>query len=208
MILKYTETLQKALDLKTKVEPWLHLAVVNVNPGDKVEYVFAVFIWDTRQILETGFIQAHINRGVQAAVKAGQRAIDNNELLIGKKADEINRALGWTDKKRANERKISANDRARQLKENNVTAAKLISDGMLTKLLDDLKSKLSSVKISGKIPSDKDFEKAEKLVNASKLKDLVSVGFSKSGNSANYQPHIELLFNMNEANKLTKIKRK
>jgi hypothetical protein len=61
MILKYTDTLQKVCNLKTKPEPWLHAAIVQISKGyldtknSKVvqpRYAIAVYVWDTRSVLE------------------------------------------------------------------------------------------------------------------------------------------------------------
>ena len=46
-ILRYTESVQKQLNSKTKSEPWLHVVI-----KDNGEY--AIYVWDTRKVIETG----------------------------------------------------------------------------------------------------------------------------------------------------------
>lgn len=62
----YTEQVQEMLKSKTKPEPWLHVVVL--GDGNNVTYartkdkkdaervVYAIYVWDTRQVVETGVI--------------------------------------------------------------------------------------------------------------------------------------------------------
>jgi hypothetical protein len=46
-ILVYNATAQAKIGAKTNPEPWMHVVITNNNE-------FAIFIWDTREVLETG----------------------------------------------------------------------------------------------------------------------------------------------------------
>jgi hypothetical protein len=62
-IFKYTEEIQKQIGSKTKPEPWLHIAFSKyVNSGSNriggryrnTAYAFAIYVWDSRNVLESG----------------------------------------------------------------------------------------------------------------------------------------------------------
>jgi hypothetical protein len=46
-ILVYNATAQAKIGAKTNPEPWMHVVITNNNE-------FAIFIWDTREVIETG----------------------------------------------------------------------------------------------------------------------------------------------------------
>lgn len=71
-ILRYTEAIQKALGCKTKPEPWLHIGISSDGH-------YGIWIWDTRQILETGKCDADKVNGTPAK--------DNHKELVGEHAE-------------------------------------------------------------------------------------------------------------------------
>jgi hypothetical protein len=73
-ILRYTEELQKFYRAKTKPEPWLHFVHVSGQLGDR----WAIYVWDTRQVIEEGSDYRPVPQGVQ-------KASDNHEMLKGAK---------------------------------------------------------------------------------------------------------------------------
>ena len=89
MILRYTEQVQKALNLKTKPEPWLHAAVINDGINGSDGYVTAVFVWDTRKVVETSRLKYEsYKRLTQMPRQLLQYAADSHAKLSGS-GDEV-----------------------------------------------------------------------------------------------------------------------
>lgn len=79
-ILRYTPEMQKQLVSKTKPEPWLHVAII--MPKDRGWAIYAIYVWDTRQVIEEGrkpIWDAHVEHLV------GTPAKDNHQPLQGLK---------------------------------------------------------------------------------------------------------------------------
>jgi hypothetical protein len=53
-ILRYTDKVQEALSEKTKAEPWMHIALAPLNLGPFMVQFYAIYVWDTREVVETG----------------------------------------------------------------------------------------------------------------------------------------------------------
>lgn len=80
-IFRYTEAVQQALRLKLNPEPWMHVILDNTNG------VFAIYVWDTRQIVFSGKIKLKVSdKLMQTFVPAR----DNKAPLVGKQADLFN----------------------------------------------------------------------------------------------------------------------
>lgn len=81
-VLRYTEDLQKALDSKIKSEPWLHCVILEDKPLRRNMYgsmYYAIYVWDTREILESSMAFGH-----KLSKVAEQPAKDNHQTLKGK----------------------------------------------------------------------------------------------------------------------------
>lgn len=72
-ILRYTEAIQKQIGSKTKPEPWMHIGIQSGK--------YAIWIWDTRQIVGTGKFSGDISK------LQGTAAKDNHKPLVGEHAD-------------------------------------------------------------------------------------------------------------------------
>lgn len=66
-VYRYDERIQRQMSSKLEAKPWLHIAVNNF--GD-----YAIYVWDTREIIETGMISYKLE---------GSRANDNWQQLVG-----------------------------------------------------------------------------------------------------------------------------
>lgn len=49
---KYTDEAKRLIGSKTKAEDWLHIAVQYNTEND--HFAYAIYVWDTRKVLETG----------------------------------------------------------------------------------------------------------------------------------------------------------
>jgi hypothetical protein len=55
LIKRYSKGIQSILHSKTKPEPWMHALIVPLsNAGKSFKFAYAIYIWDTRAVLETG----------------------------------------------------------------------------------------------------------------------------------------------------------
>lgn len=80
-VYKYTPEVQQLLHAKTKPEPYLHV-VYTFDVDQKVPAYFAIYVWDTRKVVEEGFIAA--KHGVYDAMPADASHVkDNGEPLVG-----------------------------------------------------------------------------------------------------------------------------
>lgn len=73
-IFRYTADFQKEAGLKFKAEPWMHIAVTDSNE-------YAIYVWDSRQVLETGKLS---KLPAQASI-----ANDNKKPIVGKDAEKF-----------------------------------------------------------------------------------------------------------------------
>jgi hypothetical protein len=73
-ILKYSDSIKKKFKCKTNTEPYLHFIIT-----DKA---WAIYIWDTRRIIETNSCDAKAYKQV-----LNMRIPDNHEPLVGKNSD-------------------------------------------------------------------------------------------------------------------------
>ena len=80
-ILRYDERVQQQLKSKTKPEPWLHIALADSNDRS---YVFAIYIWDTREVIETGTTD-----NVTMYSLDGNIAKDNHTMIKGGNSKDI-----------------------------------------------------------------------------------------------------------------------
>lgn len=96
-IYRYNEAIQKAFACTVKPEPWLHCAVLQY--GKSGELGLDIWIWDTRQIVGSAFVQTYANKGsiteIKQALAQSQPAVDNHEKLVGKNANVLNEQLGF-----------------------------------------------------------------------------------------------------------------
>lgn len=72
-VYRYTPELQQFLHAKTKSEPWLHVVKVSTPMSDRL----AIFIWDTRKVIEEGSDYRPWPNAPKAA--------DNGQMLDGAK---------------------------------------------------------------------------------------------------------------------------
>lgn len=99
LILRYTPALQKALGLRLKAEPWLHIAIHTIQPSlyghlGKQDWTFwyAIYVWDTRQVVDDGTVSANLTTAQVDKIRSAKEAIDNHQPLVdgGGEAKEIN----------------------------------------------------------------------------------------------------------------------
>lgn len=128
-IYRYDESVQQCLRCKTKPEPWLHIAIAgcsmsnlgehyarrNAGKAPKLELIWAVYVWDTREVIESGQVDraymdrydgqrvlSQLGRGIADAMKTWQPAIDNHTKLNGKSiAQHLNDEFKFKDAKPA-----------------------------------------------------------------------------------------------------------
>lgn len=72
-ILRYTEDVQKQISSKVKPEPWLHIGIADGQ--------YAIWVWDTRQIVGTGKCSPYDVVGTPAK--------DNRKPLSGQNAENF-----------------------------------------------------------------------------------------------------------------------
>lgn len=89
LVLRYNDKLQQYFKLKTKPEPWLHLGYTTSfdKKTGKAATHLAVFVWDTRQIVE--YAEANISLP-PGGINAKFRARDNGQPLKGNGAKWFN----------------------------------------------------------------------------------------------------------------------
>jgi hypothetical protein len=73
-IRKYNKKMQRLTDSKVKPEPWLHIAFI----GSAREYGFAIYVWDTRQVIEIDSIEV-----IDDEIKNAPSPPDNHKPLVG-----------------------------------------------------------------------------------------------------------------------------
>jgi hypothetical protein len=92
MILKYTKILSDTINrheksiqfhtkLRAKSEPWLHIAIYSDTAGIRV--IYAIYVWDTRQIIESGTLPMSMVDINNIAKQVGEKPTDNHEKLHG-----------------------------------------------------------------------------------------------------------------------------
>jgi hypothetical protein len=90
LIKRYNSYLQKIVKAKTKPEPWMHLLVVPVSSAGRLNFVWCIYIWDTRQVLEQG--KGSISD--YKYFKNAPDALDNREPLKGiSNDDQLQKAM-------------------------------------------------------------------------------------------------------------------
>lgn len=99
-VYRYNETIQKRIGSNTKPEPWLHVAICNriMKNDGKLFLFYAIYVWDTRQVIETGKADGNIT-GVH---RGFVRASDNHKPLSDKgftfDKDSVNKPVATTNK--------------------------------------------------------------------------------------------------------------
>lgn len=100
MVIKtYNPEVQKFLHSKTEPQPWLHAAIVNdfrnnkdYKDGDetvtKTPMHWAIYIWDTREVIETGEM-LNVSAFLHRVKVPGRNAVDNYKQLNG----NVNQAI-------------------------------------------------------------------------------------------------------------------
>ena len=83
-VFRYTKSIQYDLGLKANVEPWLHVAVEIQQEGMYI----AVFVWDTRKVVEQRFTKFTNNAAYRAFAsgfyfRRHMTANDNGKKLVG-----------------------------------------------------------------------------------------------------------------------------
>jgi tRNA A37 threonylcarbamoyladenosine modification protein TsaB len=89
-IFKYNADAKSTVDymsgkVKTKPEPWLHIVYVTDAFNNKTYW--AIYIWDTRQVVEEGICNGTHDSLIASAHL--QHAIDNHTLLVSTKIPAI-----------------------------------------------------------------------------------------------------------------------
>lgn len=98
---RYTDEIQAKLNTKTKPEPWLHIAIAaEYHPDNRGngEMEWAIYVWDTREVIESGSKSYHVQgRGkvLDLALASVQTVAvkDNKEDLAGKAGNLISRSF-------------------------------------------------------------------------------------------------------------------
>lgn len=153
-IVRYNnEQVQQELRAKTKPEPWLHVCITDAYPNG--ESMYAIYVWDTRQIVETGKCKP-------SACDDATRALDNHKPLVGEYADLFDFS------KRAS---VAKRDEA-LIRDLNTTIANChavsrhgIDFPMVNRTIESLKRKLTALKRrkpSGDTEQDKLLEEAKR----------------------------------------------
>lgn len=87
-ILRYTDKLASLVGSHTKAEPWLHIGIVITDNVAK----WAVWIWDTRVIVDYGDIHQAKNKKAMTMfaeqLHNGEPAIDNHKPLLDMHGDD------------------------------------------------------------------------------------------------------------------------
>lgn len=91
MVFKYDRNIQKILKTKTKPEPWLHIGFVSAHHAQGKERIngmsWAIYIWDTRQVLESGWI-ATKDLNLDKYFRGFDHALDNKQPLVGADSED------------------------------------------------------------------------------------------------------------------------
>lgn len=92
-VLRYSESIQKQIGSKTKPEPWLHITTARTGKDGKQAW-YAIFVWDTRQVVEEGKLDWKYKKNESYKIKPGEDgflngryAQDNGKPLVGAKHD-------------------------------------------------------------------------------------------------------------------------
>ena len=102
-VFKYNEKWQTFFGSNIKPEPWMHI-VASVYKSDndmqvtrttgKLVVQYAIFVWDTREVLEAAKVDVNNGIGFVVLEKNQPRAKDNGTKLVGLPTDlDINK---WT----------------------------------------------------------------------------------------------------------------
>lgn len=92
MIRGYTDMIQQVLKSKTKPEHWLHIVLQHQRYGEDSALAWAIYVWDTRQVVEEDFITMTDEQIVSILRKCGintPRVKDNHRKLKNSKFIEI-----------------------------------------------------------------------------------------------------------------------
>jgi hypothetical protein len=97
MTVKYTEQIKQQIQSSTEPMPWLHcLLIYNSQAGN----AYAIFVWDSREIVEHGEFTA------KNIIKT-ESAKDNGQDLTGKGNERFNAYFAW--QRQHNKRSRSVN---------------------------------------------------------------------------------------------------
>ena len=93
MILRYNEHLKNKIGSKTKPEPWMHIVIIvnSVTGRGAVKTrkcSYAVYVWDTREIIETGSFD--YKQPINYLEMYADKARDNHEPLVGSGSSTFN----------------------------------------------------------------------------------------------------------------------
>lgn len=92
MIRGYTDKIQNVLNTKTKPEPWLHVVLQHQRDGEDSALAWAIYVWDTRQVIEEDFEPMQDEQIVNILRKCAigtPRVKDNHRKLKNSKFIEI-----------------------------------------------------------------------------------------------------------------------
>lgn len=92
MIRRYTDKIQQVLKSKTKTEPWLHVVLQHQRDDVNSALAWAIYVWDTRQVIEEDFVTMTDEQIVSILRKCGigtPRVKDNHRKLKNTKFIEI-----------------------------------------------------------------------------------------------------------------------
>lgn len=86
MIFVYDKDIKNRVKAKTNPEPWMHICLVSRRVGKtaekKFEYVWAIYVWDTRQVIESG-VAERSQIDFETLLRAHRGALDNHQRLQG-----------------------------------------------------------------------------------------------------------------------------
>jgi hypothetical protein len=73
---RYTEEAKKLLGTKTNPEPWLHIQLVGDSSTKHDDIYYAIYVWDTRQVIESGVVNCK-NSGEFTRISMAFRGMDS-----------------------------------------------------------------------------------------------------------------------------------
>ena len=85
LIKRYNRYVQQIIKAKTTPEPWLHVLIVPTSSVNSANFVWCIYVWDTRKVIESG-------KGSSSSFKYfgnAPDAVDNREPLVGLQKDDI-----------------------------------------------------------------------------------------------------------------------
>lgn len=96
-VARYTKDIQYKIGCRVDAEPWMHIVFEKFNPTSNSKdnsVAFAVYVWDTRKVLGTGFTRPE-NYELGASAKDNHKPLQGGDRIV----DIIGCNDAWDNKK-------------------------------------------------------------------------------------------------------------